>query len=118
MGMYNLLKINLKCPHCGVESEMEAEFRFGFKNLDIYHLGDKLRWEGAGISTPRKQPLDGNYTDEAYVECPNCHRDFWLTVRVLHDVISSATIDLSKKGYIPALTIQNSGSNTKSKGVA
>lgn len=101
MGLYNYLDLVLRCPRCGIESSMEAEFRFGLQNQDRYHLGDKLQWNGGGVSTPRDRPVGGNYIDEGYVECPNCHQDFWIIIRVHEDVIESAEVDLTRKGYIP-----------------
>jgi hypothetical protein len=104
MAMYNLLNVQMRCPHCGNVSEMQAEFRFGFLNLDTYSLGDKLRWtdeHGNGLRFPNERPTGGNYIGEAYVECPVCHKDLWLTVWVVNDIIERAEYDPTKKGYIP-----------------
>lgn len=98
--MYNYLETALQCPHCGNRSIMEAEFRFGWQNLDRYQLHDRLRWHG-GVQTPRQRPESGNYTGEGYVECPHCHRDFWITIQVQNDVITSAEVDLARPGYVP-----------------
>lgn len=101
MGMYNTLLLTITCPRCGVEAEMEADFRFGLMELTQYRIGDQLRWDGMGVKTPETRPEDGNYDDEAYVVCPHCERDFWLTVSVRNDVIVGASIDASKQPYIP-----------------
>ncbi len=58
MGLYNYLDLVLRCPRCGEEAPMGAEFRFGWMNLDRYHLGDQLRWDG-GVCEPRERPEAG-----------------------------------------------------------
>ena len=106
MGMFNYLLLNVICPRCGVEVEMEAEFRFGLRDLTRYRIGDQLRWDGMGVKTPKTRPEEGNYDDDAYVVCPHCERDFWLLVSVKNDVIASATVDTSKQPYISDNDIQ------------
>lgn len=101
MALFNYLTLNIICPRCGVETEMEAEFRFGLRDLSHYHIGDQLQWEGMGVKTPETRPVEGNYDDEAYVVCPNCERDFWLIVSVRKDILVSATVDSIKQPYIP-----------------
>ena len=100
MSMYNTLLLTITCPRCGAEAEMEADFRFGLRDLTRYRIGDRLPWEGMGVKTPEKRPEGGNYDDEAYAVCPDCERDFWLTVSVRNDVIVSAAIDNTKQPYI------------------
>jgi hypothetical protein len=100
MAVYNYLLLNITCPRCGVEAEMEAEFRFGLRDLTHYHIGDQLRWDGMGVKTPGAHPEDGNYDDEAYAVCPHCKRDFWLAVSVRKDIIVGATVDTTKQPYI------------------
>jgi len=102
MAMYNILVVRMTCPHCSNVSNMEAEFRFGFLNLDQYQLGDKLRWDdhGGGLRHPRQLPDGGNYSGDAYVECSICHRDFWLVVNVENSIIKSVCIDPTRKGFL------------------
>jgi hypothetical protein len=107
MGLYNLLDLVIRCPHCRVESRMDADFRFGWMNLDRYHLGDRLLWDGGGVRVPRRRPPGGNFTGDAYAECPSCQRDFWLTVTVCDDVIERAEVDPTRKGYILPLEENN-----------
>lgn len=101
MSAYNLLKFVFVCPNCGNTSDVESEFQFGLLNLDTYSIGDRLRWneKGRGRRVPKVRPEDGNYTGEAYVECPVCHQDYWLTVKVFHDMIASVDVDFTRKGY-------------------
>ena len=101
MSIYNYLLLSIHCPRCGSEEEMEAEFRFGLRELERYRIGEQLRWDGMGTRTPRIRPKDGDYKGEAYVVCPKCNRDFWLNVSVEKDVITSATPVLGKQPYIP-----------------
>jgi len=106
MAVFNYLSMNIICPRCGIEAEMEAEFRFGLRELTHYHIGDQLRWEGMGVKTPETRPENGNHDDEAYAVCPHCERDFWLTVSVRKDIIVGATVDTSKQPYISNDNIQ------------
>jgi hypothetical protein len=100
MALFNYLSLIIRCPRCGAEAEMEAEFRFGLRELAHYRIGDQLRWDGIGVKTPAKRPDQGNYDGEAYVVCPLCKRDFWLVVSVQEDVIVSAAVDSTKQPYI------------------
>jgi hypothetical protein len=107
MSLYNYLLLTTTCPRCGAEGEMEAEFRFGYRNLTYYRLGDSLLWDGMGIKNPRERPAGGDYDDEAYVVCPFCERDFWLRVSVRNDLITSASVDSTREPYIPDAPVDN-----------
>jgi hypothetical protein len=100
MTLFNYLLLNVTCPRCGTEAEIEAEFRFGLMDLTHYHIGDRLRWDGRGVKTPKTRPDEGNHDDEAYAVCPHCERDFWLTVSVREDILVGAKVDTSKQPYI------------------
>src|SRR5512146_1564709 len=100
MSVYNYLLLKIICPRCGVEAEMEAEFRFGLRELTYYHIGDRLQWDGMGVKTPETRPDGGNYDDEAYAVCPHCQRDFWLAVSVRKDIIVAASVEPTKQPYI------------------
>ena len=103
MSMYNWLYLSMKCPKCGRNISLKAEFRFGFLNLDTYGLEDTLRWtdeHGNGLRYPKNRPENGNYSDKAYAECPVCQKDFWLKVEVVSDIIKSVDYDSSIAGYI------------------
>lgn len=100
MSIYNTLTFTAYCPHCGVECEMEAEFRFGFRNLFSYRLGDRLVWEGMGIKTPPSRPEGGNYRDEGYAVCPKCDREIWLTITVSEDILVEAYVETSRSVYV------------------
>lgn len=100
MALFNYLSLTIPCPRCGCDADMEAEFRFGLRELIHYQIGDRLRWDGPGLKTPETRPDQGNYDDEAYVVCPLCKRDFWLAVSVRDDVIVGAAVDPQKQPYI------------------
>ncbi|GLZ30164.1 hypothetical protein Lesp02_23540 [Lentzea sp. NBRC 105346] len=100
MSIYNYLEVTAPCPHCGVVSTLNAEFRFGLRELTSYRVGDQLTWEGKGVRTPTHRPENGNFAGEAYAECPACGRDYWLNVRVEHDVIISYEVDADRPGYV------------------
>lgn len=100
MGAFNILKADLTCRHCKFHGEMEIEFKFGFLNLIEYRLGDELVWIGNRKSYPKKRPQDGHYIGEGYVECPNCHKDFWVIINVVSDKIESVEVDYTREGYI------------------
>lgn len=95
MAMFNVLKTVLECPSCLWKGEMEVEFRFGFTNLDPYVVGDKLS------TREGEEPLPNGFIGEGYVECPNCHRDFWVNIRVEKGVVKDVTVNRDKPGFIP-----------------
>lgn len=102
MGMYNLLEVEVICPRCEIPIVTQAELKLGLLALAEYKLGDYLQWSdnGRGLRFPKTRPLDGNMEGEAYVECPNCNKDFWLKVSIQADRISSVQVDVTRKGYI------------------
>ncbi len=99
--MYNILKLNLKCPFCNYEDEMESEFKVGYMNLNTYNIGDKIIWsEGFAKKPHQKRPKSGNFCGEGYVECLNCNKDFWLKIFIENDIIAKVDIDFTKNGYV------------------
>ncbi len=99
MSVYNTLITQAECPHCGACREVRADFRFGLRDQIEYHVGDRLVWEGKGVRTPPHRPRDGNYSGEAYTECPNCGRAYGLVVTVESDVIAAAGTDWEREDY-------------------
>lgn len=103
MGMYNLLTVvELVCPRCQKLILAQAEFKLGFLKLANYKLGDYLEWDAnnKGLQLPKSRPTDGNIEGEAYVECAECHKDFWLQVSVQGDRIITVQVNPDRKGYI------------------
>lgn len=100
MAVFNILHATLKCPHCNCTNGMEIEFRFGWRNLDHYQVGDTLTWADGDRHPPEGRPEHGNYIGEGYTECPHCHKDFWTRIHIEDDQISSVKVDLQRQGYI------------------
>jgi hypothetical protein len=94
------LIVHPTCPQCQFEGDVEAEFRFGLLDYRTYHLGDTIEWGTKGLRYPRVRPEGGNFEGDGYVECPNCGKDYWVTIKVVNDVISSAEVNVEKPGYI------------------
>jgi len=42
MGMFDTIKLKMKCPHCGLSSEMEAQTKELDSNLDVWKKGDYI----------------------------------------------------------------------------
>lgn len=98
MSAFNKLVISTECPNCKTYTCFEAEFKFGFTKLDTYAVGEKIQWGKKGVGHSR--PKDGNYIGDGYIECPICHKDFWINIFVIDDKISYFQINLNKAGYI------------------
>jgi hypothetical protein len=100
MGMYNNLRLKIKCPNCHQISEMEAEFKMGYLNLDTYQLGDKIVWADGLAKDQQNRPEGGNFIGDGYVECTKCGKDFWLIIKIVNDIVISAEVNENCKGYI------------------
>lgn len=101
MGLYNVLKVDLKCPFCERLGEMEAEFKLGYLSVDTYSVGDKIRWASGSAKKPhQKRPEKGSCNGEGYVECPKCHKDFWISILIKEDVIINVAINPTKAGFV------------------
>ena len=100
MSNYNILNVELDCPRCGTRVTVESEVKLGYLDVLHYQVGDPVEWfEGGGGDAAR--PPEGRLDGEAYAECPECQKDFWLTVHVRNDRFESAEIDHTRKGYVP-----------------
>lgn len=99
MGMYNFLEAEVTCPYCQKKTVVQAELKLGLLTLANYKLGDWVQWgnNDKGLQFPKKRPLNGNIEAEAYTECPNCGKDFWLQVTVENDQITNIRVDVTKK---------------------
>lgn len=100
MSIYNHLLMTLRCPRCGRKSEVGTEFRFGMWDLTTYRLENALVWEGKGVRTPTHRPSGGDLDEDSYAVCSQCWNDFWVRIAVRNDVIVSAEVDATRKGYI------------------
>ncbi len=104
MSLYNILSCDLNCPFCKKNSMHEVEFKFGFiGGMDEYKIGENLNWGDVNKRSnrnPKFRPDGGNYIGEGYTVCNICGRDFFVTISIVHDVISTVVYDPSKKGYV------------------
>ena len=99
MGMFNILNADLTCRYSQFHCDMEIEFNFGFLNLDKYRIGDEIIWIAGAKPYHKGRPQDGHYIGEGYVECPNCHKDFWVNINVVSDKSDSLQIDYTREGH-------------------
>ena len=101
MGMFNTLKADMVCPHCGQTGEMEIDMYFGdTRNLSQFRMGDLYLWLPDRPAESGGRPPDGSVDGEGYTECPNCGRDFYADVLIRVDRITEVQANLHKPGYI------------------
>lgn len=93
VGMFNYLSFEHKCPRCGAEMLMETEIKLGKLNLDTYRIGNHIDWGKAA-----SRPANGTTNGDGYVECGQCHKDFWIQVKVENDIIVG--VEDKGNGYI------------------
>jgi hypothetical protein len=101
MGSYNILHATTTCPRCGETGPVEIEFTFGQLDFHDYEVGDTIDWGVKGLREPRQRPVGGNFEGEGYVECPVCHKDYWVWITVRQDVITDVWVDSGRPGHIP-----------------
>jgi hypothetical protein len=101
MGSYNILHATTTCPRTGEVGPVEIEFTFGRLDFRDHHVGDTIDWGVEGRGNPRQRPGGGNFEGEGYVECPVCHKDYWVGITVRADVITDVRVDTSRPGHIP-----------------
>ena len=101
MSAYNILNTVLECPRCGNMADMEIELYTGKRNQTRYLIGDIYTWEDRRQPQNGGRPKDGSCLADGYVECPICHRDFWVSVAITDDRIASVSVNLSREPFIP-----------------
>jgi hypothetical protein len=89
----------MRCPHCGNETDVRIDFRFGLRDQLDYRLGDPLIWEGKGVRTPAQRPANGDFEGEGYTECSVCGNAFWTRIRVRGDIIETVEVDWDREEY-------------------
>ena len=102
MGTFNTLAALLTCPRCGKQGEMEIELRHGNTANQLHlKLGDDYpRMLREPVSTADQlgaAPL----LVEGYCECHLCQKDFFVTVALENNRLTSAQVDLIKPGHVP-----------------
>lgn len=92
----NLLYTLLRCPRCGWAGDTEVEVEIdGRGHGRDYHVGDRIEWLSG------RRPADGSLIVDGYVECSNCHRDYFVVVSVMEDQLVTVEIDHGRAGYVP-----------------
>ncbi|WP_157239133.1 hypothetical protein [Catenuloplanes japonicus] len=90
----------MECPRCQRLAECEVEFKLGRLDLRTYRLGEALEWAGGNGRKPLRRPDGGNARTEGYADCPQCGRDFWVTIHVQDDRLAVVVPDPARPGYI------------------
>jgi len=101
MGVYNILKAEIKCPRCSQTAEQEIDLYFGYQNEMLkFRLGDRYVWrEGKEVQNGGR-PENGNIDGEGYVECRLCKKDFFVKVEVGNDVIEKVEHNSTKELFV------------------
>lgn len=100
MSIYNTLRTDVVCPWCGERAEMEIDLYFGYRDLISYRIGDTCIWAEGRSAEKGGRPPSGNCAGEGYTECPQCGRDFFVTVEVQQDRIRFVKPDTSREPHI------------------
>lgn len=101
MSAYNELTCEVDCPRCGKCAIQRIEFKAGKAAQVDYSLGDHLEWDLGRTVKNGGRPVGGNLTCEGYAECVLCRKDFWVTISIIGDKVSSVTANPSRSAYIP-----------------
>jgi len=99
MGMFNNLKLNMRCPVCNKSHDFEIEFKFGLLDLHEYSIGDKVEWPPFGY------PTDGRFNGEGYAVCEasppiEARHEFLVDVLVRNGLIVGAVPRLDREVHI------------------
>ena len=101
MGMYECLLHTMTCPRCHQTAAMDFEVKWGNAQLRDIKIGDRVSWWVPRTMVKNGgRPDDGTMDWDGYTECPNCHRDFFVWVHVVNDVITGVSVDTTREGYI------------------
>lgn len=92
MAGTNTLYYEIECPTCGKTVRSGIGFRAGVIKQLNYHLGDKIKWEGANCR-PALRPPGGNLKTIGYFNCDNPRCDTW---RDCFPEIQEALVTISK----------------------
>lgn len=102
MGTYNSLLSSLACPRCGSIIETSIDCHFGdTSQMLTLKIGERYPWAPRKKAQNGGRPESGNIVGEGYMECPRCHKDSFVHVIVLDDVISCIEPDGDRHGYLP-----------------
>jgi hypothetical protein len=99
--MSSKLSVQMLCPRCKEEQNLEIKLPFGCIGERHYQIGDKVEWQPGRLPQKGGRSDDGNLVEEVWSWCPTCRRDFWLIVSVREDIIEKAEVDSSRPVTIP-----------------
>lgn len=73
MGLFNVLKANIKCINCKQNFAGQIQFKFGQTDHLFYEIGDKIKWGGyeIGFSGLAKVKVYGILESE-FEQCTSC----------------------------------------------
>jgi uncharacterized protein (UPF0212 family) len=79
LGLFNIVRGEMACPHCGRVIGAEVETRLGWTHqLLTLRVGDHFPWNHPEMLSLR--PEGGNAVGEGYGECPVCGTDFLVRI--------------------------------------
>lgn len=99
--MNSKLTIQMTCPRCTSDQHLEVDLPFGCIAERHYGIGDRVEWRPNKSPDHGGRPLNGNLQKDVSVRCPDCGRDFWLTVNVIEDCIETVAVNTSQSVMIP-----------------
>ena len=100
MALHSLVISEMNCHRCGEPGCFEIEVFVGPINVNMYRVGDSFEWEPRRAVQNGGRPPSGDLDAQGYTVCPACERDFFVTVAIRGDIVTSATPDPTKEPYI------------------
>lgn len=95
MGMYSTIQAPLVCKRCGLESQVEVQFKYGNLWLHTYNVGDVIVWG-------RTQVGDASEVAVAALGvggCPACDDEAQFDVLIDHGRIASVAPSTGQHDY-------------------
>jgi hypothetical protein len=99
--MNSRLSMQLACPRCREQKEIEIQLPFGCIGERHYRIGDRVEWQKNRSPEKGGRPDNGNLRKVVWNRCATCGRDFWLNVSVDADRIDKVEVDSSRAVMIP-----------------
>ena len=105
MGLFNVLNVAVRCPHCGQAYEARVQFNFGATRQLEYRLGDTLAWGYNEIGVPHL-PRVKAYGMIENSECPKCgvtletYKENEFDVFIENDVLMSVAPMAAYEDYL------------------
>ena len=90
----------MKCPRCDALAEFQIDLYFGLRDQIRYDLGDTCEWVPRKALQNGGRPPDGNLDGEGYTQCPQCEKDFFVSVLARRDKLVAVQPDMSREPYV------------------